>query len=218
MLKNLQTLRIIESPALILLYLSLPFQSFSQKVHAGPSKAPGSSLAPSWSWWERRRWDASIWNSVVHQTLQSRMVGVRRQPQARDFYRSLCSWLLCVIVPFIYGFLWHWGHGYEYHGCTYECYELKAEEMLLVRLWIFDSSLQIFVSFLWLGFVPVPSRACSLLVWWLRTQAFECETVVACYGLRVLLFLAFICDSLEFRTEAATQNLKKAIFTSTVKR
>lgn len=86
------------------------------------------------------------------------------------------------------------------------------------RLWIFESSLQIFVSFLWLGFVPVPSRACSLLVWWLRTQAFECETVVACYGLRVLLFLAFICDSWELGTEVASQNLKKAIFTSTVKR
>ncbi len=101
--------RIIESPSLIRLYLSLAFQSFSQKVHVGPSKAPGSSLAPSWSWWERRRWDASIWNSVVHQTLQSRMVGVRRQPRAQYFYRSLCSWLLCVIVPFIYGFLWLWG-------------------------------------------------------------------------------------------------------------
>lgn len=74
--------------------------------------------------------------------------------------------------------------------------------MLLVRLWIFDSSPHFFSSFLWLGFVPVPSRACSLLVWWLRTQAFECETVTACYGLRVLLFLAFVCNSWEFRTEA----------------
>ncbi len=43
------------------------------------------------------------------------------------------------------------------------------------------------------------------------------KTVVACYGLRVLLFLAFICDSWELGTEVASQNLKKAIFTSTVK-
>lgn len=87
--------------------------------------------------------------------------------------------------------------------------------MLLVWLWIFDSSPQFFSSFLWLGFVSVPSRACSLLVW-LRTQAFECETVAACYGLRVLLFLAFVWDSWELRTEASSQNLKNSFFTGSI--
>lgn len=168
-------------------------------VHAGPSKAPGCSVAPLWSWWDMRCFD-------LEQCSTSDTTKAERSERGGS-QRLKISTALSVLDSFVWLFLSSMascdtrGLVMNITRALMSVMNSRQKRCWMLLVWIFDSSPpQIFSSFLWLGFVPVPSRACSPLVWWLRTQAFECETVAACYGLRVLLFLAFVWDSWEFRT------------------